>query len=807
MSLQKILFAASAFALALTAGAQSLNTSLQTTNTLKANQYTKNVSRFNMLIQSDKQIKEIGERFSATGLPSRASAQQMLKAAMKANPKFRRNALAKSQNKAKYTASDTIFFESFEGWDKNTRPWIPSNPNNWSTKSNIDNITPYLSADLCPTWTVYEGDGYYIPYATDKYQFIACTFGQEVYDVDGKTLIAPAPQQDEWLVSPTINSISGTNYLSFDINYSAWNTHNFIEGTDTVFDPTRIAYDVEVLVTTSTRTASYDPEKYTCVYKLSTEADKEIASADMNNQEDVAKLVFMTWRHVQIPLKDFDGSNIRIALRYTGTKGGSILIDALRVSDLLPVALFDKPEGSFYLGHSNQAATLNAKVALMPAYRESKWTNYSNSDVQTYEWRYNVNGKSGTSKDYDLIMPASAPTALVEWPTLQVDAGRRSDVYKGGEYASVKAGGDASVYLDETVGTIKFNVGNYDPTKLKWFGPVGSDGSVFGTGGGAFWSSISNGAYNNVNGIANVFDAPTSPYVFNQVAQAFEDFFDLGATLACTVYKATDLGNGELRIEDEVIAQTTSFEDVAINGGGHMIVFNFKDVLEINSPIAISIEGFDDSNLVTAKPLGQALNHDNGKGYGFVLLRTAKGGITWMEIASAISQNDGAGNMAMSFCMGMNASFPYVHSNDGDVFAVANNGGTKTFDIETYWNPNGAGEGAVDPKWKVTCSDSWFKTETKVDEATSTVTISITADALPNSVEGRSGTVKITALGCSETISVLQGNATTAIESINANNSMAEGTYTLSGQRINSSDAKGGIFIVKKNGKFIKVIK
>lgn len=805
MSLQKILLAASAFALTLTAGAQSLNTSLKTSNALKANQYTKNVSRFNMRMLSDKQIKEIGERYTATGFPSKASAQKMLKAAMKENPKFRRNVLAKPQNKAKYTANDTIFFESFEGWDKNTRPWIPSNPNNWSTKSNIDNITPYLSADLCPTWTVFEGDGYYIPYATDKYQYIACTFGEEVYGVDGKTLIAPAPQQDEWLVSPTINSISGTNYLSFDINYSAWSTHYFIEGNDSVFDPTRIAYDVEVLVTTSTRTASYDPEKYTCVYKLSTEADKEIASADMNNQEDVAKLIFMTWRHVQIPLKEFDGSNIRIALRYTGTKGGSILIDALRVSDLLPVALYDRPEGSFYFGHSDQAVVLTTKVALMPAYRESIWTNYSNADVLTNEWRYNVNGTSGTSKDYDLLMPASAPTALVEWPTLQVDAGRRSDVYKGGENAYVKNGGDASVYLDQTIGTVNFNVGNFDPTKYKWYGPVG-DGSVFGTGGGAFWSSISDGAYNNVNGIANVFDAPTSPYVFNTVSQAFEDFFDLGATLACTVYKATDLGNGGLRIEDEVIAQTTSFEDVAINGGGHMVIFKFKDVLEINSPIAISIEGLDDNNLITAKPLAQALNHDSEKGYGFVLLKTARGGIVWMEIASAMRQNEGTGNMAMSFCMGMNASFPYIHSNDGDVFAVANDGGSKAFDLETYWNPNGEGTGAVDPQWKVACSDSWFKAETIVDEAAHTVNIKITAEALPSSLEGRSGTVKITALGCEETITVLQGNATTAIESLNSKNDI-EGTYTLSGLRINSADAKNGVFLQKKNGKFVKVVK
>lgn len=805
MSFQKILLTTSAVLLSLAASAQSLNTSLQVINSLKANRYNKQVSRFDILNQSDKQIQEIGEKTSACGLPSKASAQKMLKEAMKKNPVLRRQAPAKTQNKAKYTANDTIFFDSFEGWKGDVMPWLPSNPNTWSTKSNIEDMTAYTRNDLCPTWTVFEGDGYYIPYATHGYQFLVCMFADDVYSADGKTLIAPAPMQDEWIVSPTINAVSATNYLSFDINYSPWSTHFFLENNDSVFDRTRVAYDVEVLITTNTRTASYDPEKYTCVYKLSTEVDKEIANVNLDDKNAVAKLLYMNWRHVQIPLKDYDGSNIRVAIRYTGTKGGSVLIDDFRVSDLLPVALYDRPEGSFYLGYSNESAVLYAKYALMPAYCKSVWTNYSNDDAETFEWRYNVNGISGTSTERDLVMPAAKPGPFVNWPTLQADAGRRSDVYQGGTYAGIKAGGNGSLYLDESVGTVNFNLGNWDPTKFNWYGPVG-EGSVFGTGGGAFWAQMSNGAYNNVTGIANVFDAPTAPYVFNTVCQGFDDYFNLGATLACTVYKATDLGGGNLQIEDEVIAQTTVCQDNAARDGGHMLVFTFKEPLVIDCPIAISIEGLDETNVITAKPLAQALNHDNEKGYGFVLLRTAKGGITWIEIAGAMKQNEGAGNMAMSFCMGMNVTFPYVKSNDGDVFEVSKDGGNKSFDIETYFNPNGAGSDAVDPKWKVTCSDSWFKAETIVNEAAQTVSLKITADALPSNVEGRTGTVKITALGCEETITVLQGNAATAIESVNGFNNN-EGTYTLSGLRINSADAKHGVFVEKKNGKFIKVIK
>lgn len=803
MSFNKIILIASAIALSAVANAQTLNTKLQAPKKVE-----RKLSRFDVQKQSDKQIKEIGEKVSANGLPTKASAQKMFKAAMSKNgSKMHKAMKAASQKKAKYTANDTIFWESFEGWDGESMPWIPTNENNWSSQSNISNITPYISNGGCPTWTVFDGDGYYIPYATDRDQFLVCMFGEEVYGTDGTSVIAPAPQQDEWLVSPVINSVKGTNYLSFDINYAAWNTHYFITDKDSVFDTSRVAYDVEVLVTTSTRSVSFDEDNYTCVYKLSTEVDKELATIDMNDNEAVAQLLYMKWRHIQIPLTDFEDSNIRIALRYTGYKGGSVLIDALRVSDLLPVALFSRPEGSFFLGYSNEAAILTAQVALMPAYRESVWKNLSNDDAKTFEWRYNVNGTSGTSKEKDLTLPKSEPSSLVEWPTLQATAGLRSDEYKGGNFANIKAGGDAAINLGAETGVINFNLGNFNPTKEIWYASVGEGKSAFGTGGESYWGPISNYEYNKVNGIANIFDAPTSPYVFNTVSQSFEDFFNLGGTLACTVYRAKDLGDGALEITDEVIAQTTTFNENSA-GGGKMLVFNFDKPIVVDYPIAISIDGLDDNMVITALPLAQAYNHDDEKGYGFVLLRTQRGGIQWVEIASALTNVEGTGNMATSFCMGMNAIFPYIHSNDGDIYEVPQEGGSKSFDLNTYWNPNGNGADSVDPDWNVTCSESWFNAETIVDETAMTVNIKITVDKMPSTLDGRDGTVTISALGCEETITVLQGAAATNIKNVATNNDLNnEGTYTISGQRINSANAIKGMYIVKKDGKFVKVLK
>lgn len=813
MSFRRIMMGVSIAAMSIAASAQTTVNSGMVSNSLKANRYNRPLGLNSVRNLPDEQLQKIGERVSANGFPAKAKAVRMIK---EAESKIAGKRLAKANGVstpmafANYQESDTLFWETFAAWDsEHSMPYVPTAPNRWATKSNIADITPYLSSGSCPTWTMYQGDGYYVPYATDGDYMLVCMFGEEAYGSDGTTVIAPAPMQDEWIVSPAINAIQGTNYLSFDICYSPYNTHSFVENGEDVFDMNRVAYDVEVLVGSNMRSASYNADDYESVYKLSSEADKQIIAAG-NDDEKLAQLLYMNWRHIQIPLSKFEGNNIRVAFRYTGTKGGAVMVDAIRVSDLLPTALFERPEGSLYLGYSPDAALLNVPFALMPAYRESVWTNYSNDDSKDFLWRYSVNGESGTSKERDLVMPAVNPSNFESWPTLQASAGVRVDEYNGGSITGIKAGGDASIYLDQTIGVVDFSVGNFNPVKLTWSAAVGQGQSAFGTGGESFWAQMSNYYYNKVNGIANVFEAPTSPYVFTQVIQAFEDFLSMGAKVACTVYRATDLGGGALRVEDEVIAQTTSITEKQITGGGTTVIFNFDKPVVIDCPIAISIDGFDDANLWTALPLAQALNHDSQKGYGFVILRNKNGNVEWVEIAGAMSANeDPSKNMEVSFCMGMNAIFPYIHSNDGDVFVVENAGGKKSFDIETYWNPNGAGAGAVDPKWTVTCSDNWFTAETVVDDNTKTVSLNVTANALPADVKGRHGSVTISALGCEEVITVLQGEDVTAVDgmTIAGNVNGMDGVYTISGQRINSANAKNGIFLQKKNGKFEKVLK
>ncbi len=780
--------------LALTAHAQQTQEVAQKQlSAFGANQYRRPLGLNNFKNLPDNLLQKVGERVSAKGLPSKAKAQQLL--LQSSNPSRAMKAKAKvSATRASYVASDTLFWDSFEGWDGEVMPWLPS-VNNWSSLSNIADLTPYLASGLCPTWTCYEGDGYYVPYAQDGDQMLVCMFGGEALGSDGTTVLAPAPQQDEWLVSPAVNGIEAEHYLSFDICYSPWQSHYFIDGKDTVFDRTRTSYNVEVLVTTNTRSVSYNVENYTKVYDLTAEVDKQIDATDMNDEEAVARLLYMEWKHIQIPLSDFAGKNVRIALRYTGSKGGSILVDAIRVSELLPVAKYDLPQGAFNWGFSESAKLFESiKMGLVPAYVPTLWENYSNADSKSFVWNYvDADGKEGVSSDYNLLMPSMPSSNLIDMPKLTATGEKRSDVSGSGMF---KVGGNAAFAQDGVVEN--FYVGNYDPTKKFWSGEITANGTqkiyAFGSGSGAFYGSISNYRYNSVDGIGNFYEAPASPYVFNTVMVPLGEFFNLGATLACTIYKV-DGGN---QVTDEVIAQATVTDGTQI-AGGWFLVFNFDENVIVDDAIFILVDGFSNPNILEIAPLSQPLNHDSDKSYAFVKLNTSNGSFAIVDVANLLAGLEGSSNMCVSHCIGMNAVFPYLHSMDGDIFVADNQGATKTFQIDSYWKPSDL---------TITTDANWVKAEPIVDELNQTFSVKITADALPAGTTEAVAQVKIAGTACEEVITVLQGDAVTAIAGVEADGKSAlNGTFSLSGQRVNSASQTPGLYLVKKNGKYVKVLK
>lgn len=815
--MKKIFTIMAAAAMALTASAQAptMQSNLKPT-------FNGKIGLSHVRNASDAQLSAVGKHISSIAMPTKAQTAQMLTKALgnrSAKAKMDMAPVMSRYSAASYAPSDTLMYEGWEGWDRQTFAWVPSS---WKRFVNFDEQTYISEADgMCPTWMVFETDGYYMPYATKGRNVLMCMYGSEILDKDGN-VIAPAPIQDEWIVSPQVSGIQETNFLSFDIAFSPLYSHLFVENDEPVIDMDRLAYDVEVLVTTNTRTASNKESDYTKMFKISDIANEMMKDADLKDSTTLALLMNMTWQHHKISLKEFAGKSIRVAFRYKGTKAGSILLDDVRVSDMLPMAKFDRPEGSFYMGFSDDARLNYSKNVLMPAYAASTWLNQSNDDADEYSWAWTLPDDKTTksSSDYDLVMDGMEPGAI-KWPVLTGTAGARSNSYQGAtdvnasgsmihsDNGIAKIGGNALLsYSDGT--KFNFSLGNFDPTKLFWLGEIGatagSKAYAFGTGSGMFWAQNTNYRYNAVNGIANIYDTPASPYVFNNVIMPLGDLFNMGATITCTVYKAEDLGSGMISVLDEVLGQTTATEATAA-GGGHIMNFNFPNVMVIDSPIAISVTGFDNANLLDLAPLSQALNHDNNRGYGFVLLKNATtGGIWWCEIAGALSAVEGSGNMMISHCLGMNAVFPYLKSKDGDVMEANVAGDTKTFDIDSYWYPEKTDEGDLMNGWTIECSDSWVSTQVEIDQEGHRSLLKVTAEALPSGVDGRTATVTIKATGCEEVITIKQGE-TSGIQGVTIDGfTTATGTYNIAGQRVNSNNAKNGIFIQNRGGKLVKSV-
>lgn len=808
--------------LAITASAQTQPMQMD----LRQNMYKGKLGLSHVRNLSDTQLQAIGKHNGAIAMPTKAKAAKMIENARKSKTsktkaKASANGPVAIMETGKYKEEDFKMTESFEGWDGKTFNWRPAG---WNHFSNFDAET-YISEGEgeCPTWMAFEADGYYAPYATDGRHLLVCMNGNEKLGSDGTTILAPAPEQDEWMVSSTISNIEASNYLSFDLAFCPLYSHLFADDPENPsVNLDKLAYDVEVLVTTSTRTASNNEDNYTKIFKLSDITTPMLESADISNQDVLSELMGMRWQHFKLSLKEYAEKNIRIAFRYKGSKAGSVMLDAIRVSDMLPVALFDRPVGSFYWGFSTDARLNYSKNVLMPAYIETKWNNYSNVDCETMAWRYNVDGESGTSSDVNLTLPKANP-GTINWPTLQANAGLRADEYNGGldvtvqeqvmhsDNGQAKVGGDCvmSYNIDGKPIQVDFGLGNFDPTKLYWLGEISNTGGAyaFGSGSGSFWSGMTDGKYSDVRGIANVFEAPASPYVFNRVTLPLGAFFNLGATIVCTVYEAKELEDGGLEVTDNVLGEATTVDGTQISGGW-MLTFNFPNIMTINTPICVKISGFDNSNILEIAPLSQAKNHDNDLGYAFVILRNmTSGGEWWVPIESALAAVEGSGNMEVSHCIGMNAIFPYLKANDGDVFTAPSEGGQKTIDINSYWYPEKLDANDQLNGWTVESSESWVKTSVTIDKDAQKAGISITADPLPADVEGRMAKITIKALACEETITVVQGNAA-GIEGVTLDGfTAAKGVYSLSGQRVNKNNAKNGIFIENRGGKFIKVIR
>lgn len=759
MNLKKITLSISALTLALTSSfAQEINAGKSSAqimpfgSNLNRPQF---ISRAQKRFVTEQEIKAVGDKVTATGAVPFAKAKTTLRSAKSAMNRLRKaNVPSAYSRKANYTAEDTLFYENWHEWDGKTFNFIPSA---WYKHSNVDPSIISSATGYNPTWQIYQGDGYYIPYAVSG-DYVACIpYSYDILAADNKTVLTPAPQQDEWLVSPRIANTQSSNYLSFDLAFTPYYLHYLIEGTDTIFDMNRLSCDLEVLVRVGGRGTSYDPEDYTSVLKVSDYVDKLIANTNLEDDNEIKKnLLDFTWHHFSIPLANIKAENnsIQVAFRYTGKMGTSMLLDAVRVSDLLPVANYRIPEGCFNYGLSKEFYLMNSgngTYMLAPANEELTWPNISNNDAKSFEWNYtDETGATVTSTEKDLVIPANPASDFIAYPQLKATGDIHTDTYT--RAGMVKYGGNTGMsYADGS--QVVFGAANYDYSKGLWAAASGTGQYVFGTGGEALWGR-------KVHGIGNLFEKPKAPYLVSEVWLSLFDFSARSsAEFTCTIYKVE---NNE--ITDEVIATTRikASDVVRIRDAqgvtvGYSMAFPFANTVLINSAAFVFIEGFNQTGVNTIAPVSQVFNHDSGESYAFVAL-SGDNSYTIYDVAEGLNSMDGEGNMCVSMYIHFNAVYSYLYPTEGkNEVVVPNEGGTVNVACETYFSPE---------NWYLYPEADWIKVDKSFNETDFTSSLNITADPLPEGVSGRHGVVRVVSMGTEMYITVLQGDATVGIGSV-----------------------------------------
>lgn len=581
-----------------------------------------------------------------------------------------------------YTAADTIHFDSFEDWDGTT--WAYINSSNWTRYSNCADYISEVNGE-CPAWMVYQTDGQIAPYATHGSMVAMVMNGYNQWSADSTVLVTPAPKQDEWIVSKLIPSkIAGYNYLSFDIAYMPY-TFYYIEsyenGEHTAYiDRDSLAFDVEVMISKNMRMPSNRPEDYRLMWKASD--DVAPLFADLHSGDDISTnetLMGFHWHHVQIPLSEFEGSNIRVAFRYKGENGGTILLDNVRISNLLPMALYDIPQGAFYYGMSVDGYyEKSAPNTLLPAGVKTTWQSYSNSDSQAFEWTSWNKGDNNTSNSRITTQETLTAVAndfgnTMPYPTLAVRAeGGMGDSYTRGGF--VKFGGNTQWEVDGT--SRLYGATNCDLTKQYWTASSGSN-YAFGAPSKGIWEDIidlnKEQLTGRLCGILNLYEKPAAPYTFTQIWMPVGAFSTMtnNVKFSCDIHRAIlDEEKGYIPSAEPMATTTCTAKTVKDHYRKtkfYSLNFELPQPLTVNEAIFIYIHGFEDSNVTAIAPYAQAQGHDSGKNYAYLSFQQAAGGHEVRALSTLMKNANGDGFAASSFLINTDAYFPEITVVEGDM--------------------------------------------------------------------------------------------------------------------------------------------
>lgn len=707
----------------------------------------------------------------------------------------------------------TLFegFESYEGLT--SRGWVPEG---WSqeSKTNPPHVAPE-GKGTCLVWEATKGDGFTSAYSGTYVERVQVSMADFTADP-----ITFAEQQDEWLITKAITPKTG-DYLTFQLCYSPC----FTLFNESAMDFSSVNNILEVLVTTD------DGKTWEKVWDVLDDA----RSYTVDELWDDGSSFVRPYHPMLVNISKYVGKNIKIAFRYYGINGESMMLDDIKVGEATPTAAATAPNAVFPIGLSLDGYNLSdgsgnvLNLALAPYKTSLEWTNVSPA-FESCTWTYpDEEGNETTSSSKNLEAPEYG-FAQYDAPSLVTKIGSKtSDAAK--LYDAVQYGG--SVMIRNGDSYLSFDAAMYDLNRLvsKKAKFSLANGGVFGMGAtsDATWNQLLKTEGMKVTGMGMFIPQPAAPYTLSSANAVV--YYTAGkltdkSQLKATVYKVEDDGSftamaegycspSEIyKADDKSYPKAVFYFEREIDGLPTQaeLFVDYPIVIQFSADLAEG-EEFDFVNAFDSAPKEVENNV-------YVFFNDASG-TRKMINTTALSFEDG------SAAAGLYASFDATYSwlrSDEDAFEAKPAGESKTFDLDSYYNlVNSKGENLATATGEGL--GDWYTVSFANGSDTEPAKMTVTVNALPEGTDVRSSYFDVEVFGMMKRFYVAQhseaGVSDLAVSAtkafVNGGNIVVSSpkatrvaVYNVAGQKvaeqafagkatIKASDFAKGIYVLKFN--------
>lgn len=536
-----------------------------------------------------------------------------------------------------------------------------------------------------------------------------------------------------------------------------------------------------------------------------------------------------------VNISKYVGKNIKIAFRYYGINGESMMLDDVKVGEATPTAAATAPNAVFPIGLSLEGYNLNdgsgnvLNLALAPYKTSLEWANVSPA-YESCTWTFpDEEGNETTSSSKNLEAPEYG-FGQYDAPSLVTKIGSKtSDATK--LYDAVQYGG--SVMIKNGDNYMSFDAAMYDLNRLvseKAKFSLAGDG-VFGMGAtsDATWNQLLKTEGMKVTGMGMFIPQPAAPYTLSSANAVV--YYTVGkltdkSQLKATVYKVED--DGSFTAMAEGYCSPSEFYKADEESNTKAIFYFEREIdglptqaeLFVDYPIVIQFsadlaegEEFDFVNAFDSAP-------DEVENNVYVFFNDAEG-TRKMINTTALSFEDG------SAAAGLYASFDATYSwlrSDEDAFEAKPAGESKTFDLDSYYNlVNSKGENLATATGEGL--GDWYTVSFANGSGTEPAKMTVTVNALPEGTDVRSSYFDVEVFGMKKRFYVAQhseaGVSDLAVSAtkafVNGGNIVVSSpkatrvaVYNVAGQKvaeqafagkttIKASDFAKGIYVLKFN--------